>query len=205
MIRAGAQHGGVVVTFYHKVLGHAHVVIATGGDGSCISSDYKVGITEVDGEACIVAAVVACFESCDGKRAYREGKFFVDWLVIVAYAAAYAMPPQQAVESLRSSKKAHVAVVAEQGVGEAHMIAVVVSQEYTLYRRAINAVGGELFGHIVVIDAGVDKQTTRWRAYVCTIATAAAAEGQESQLFFFRNGFGRHLESIVFVLCRQVK
>ena len=61
------------------------------------------------------------------------------------------------------------------------MVAVIVSQQYTADRVAVNAVVEKLLGDIPAFDAGIDEQASSVGADIGAVAAAAAAERDETQ------------------------
>ena len=79
-------------------------------------------------------------------------------------------------------EETHILVAAENGVGIAHMVAVVVCEKNTNYAFGPDAVGGQLRQHVIVVYAGVDKQTARWCTDIRAVTAASAAERHITQL-----------------------
>ena len=89
----------------------------------------------------VVGAVVAHVKGGDFKVAYIEGKFFVDWVVIVLQPARHTVATHDAVESLWGTVYGYAGFLTRYGVDESHVVAVVVGQAYTLYLIEAQAVG----------------------------------------------------------------
>ena len=135
-----------------------------------------------DGETHVVRAVVARLERGDGERSHLEGEFLVYGLVIVLDAARYVVAAQYAREGLRRGPQILAGGASQQRIGEAHVVAVVVREDYALHGPGeVNAVGLQLPVHCLGVHAGVDEHALRRRAYVGPVAAAAAAEAHKHQ------------------------
>ena len=78
-------------------------MVGTLGNHAHVGGHDKGLVLVADGEADVVAAVVAGLEGSDGEAAGLELEFLVNGLVIVGYAARYRRAAQQALQAARGA------------------------------------------------------------------------------------------------------
>ena len=131
-ITSESQHVGIIVSLYHKIVGHTHIVPRTVCDSAEIGGKDKSMPFEIDREAHIVRTVMRHIEGGD----LHIGHFKRDLLeyggMIFLYALGYAVATQKPVQNAGSAIQGKMPVVAQQTVGVAHVVAMVMGKDKSL-------------------------------------------------------------------------
>ena len=104
-IGSGFEHGIVVVSLDHQMVGLPDIKVGALGNHTHIGGNHNVAVATLNKEATVVGAVVADIESRDGEIADFERVLFIDGAVVILQTVRYIMAPQQPVERARVFKK----------------------------------------------------------------------------------------------------
>lgn len=182
-VGAAAEHFGVVVGLEHEVACLAKVEVGARGYASEVGGDRHVesggSVGVGNGKSDVVGSVVHDFEGGDDESAGAEGNLLVDGDVVVADASGHAVAVEDSIEGAWGAPEAHVAVEAEDGVGVAGVVAVVVGEDDSFDVVEVDGVAAQFGGDVGYVDSGVDEDAAAAIADVGAIAGGSAAEGDE--------------------------
>ena len=176
-----AEHLEVVVTLDDHDVDLAHVEAHAVGDRAEVGGDGHARGAVGDEEPAVVRAVVGDVEGRDGEVSDLEFEFLVYCAMVFADSAGDGVAPQQSVHGFGGAEDVHVAVVAEEGVDVADVVAVVVGEEDSADLGHGYAVVPQGVDNGHGVDSGVDEESAVAVADVGAVSAGARAEADEEE------------------------
>ena len=176
-IGSALKHLQVIIGLYHQEVGAAHIKTRTLADLTQVGGHNEPAVAQIETEPGIVRRIVRHVECGDGEAGQLEWKFLEDRHVAVFDALGDAVAAQDGVQHPVGAIETYVPVGAQQFIGEAHVVRMVVGQAEPLDAGHGHAVDTQRVRYLIRVHAGIHNNPGPPGADVAAVAAGAAAEG----------------------------